>query len=106
METRFKPTIRMAFHSCSLVCSVAALLHFGRPAGYAQTYLYSGARTTITLNPGTYIITAYGAQGGQGYYGGAGGLGAEMSAEFSFSGTRTLTLLVGGGGVAGTGNSG
>ncbi len=30
-------------------------------------YLFSGSKTNITLNPGTYIITAYGAAGGGGY---------------------------------------
>ena len=34
---------------------------------------FSGSETNITLNPGTYIITAYGAPGGDGNYGGAGG---------------------------------
>jgi DNA-binding beta-propeller fold protein YncE len=67
-------------------------------------YLFSGSMTNITLNPGTYIITAYGASGGGGYneysyY--SGGFGAEMSAEFSFSASTTLTLLVGGAGSPG-----
>jgi hypothetical protein len=40
--------------------SMAIVLHFGVLAGSAQTnmYLYSGSETNITLNPGTYIITA------------------------------------------------
>ena len=65
-------------------------------ASSAQTsiYLFSGSKTNITLPPGTYIITAYGAPGGSGY----GGSGAEMSGEFNFSTSTTLTLLVGGGG--------
>jgi hypothetical protein len=70
-------------------------------AGSAQTniYLFSGSKTNITLNPGTYIITAYGAPGGGGMNTGAkGGLGAELSAEFNFSASTNLTLLVGGGG--------
>jgi len=72
-------------------------------------YLFSGSKTNITLNPGTYIITAYGAPGGGvsggDYVGpgfvGPGSYGAEMSAEFDFSTSTTLTLLVGGGGVGG-----
>jgi len=66
-------------------------------------YFYSGSKTNITLPPGTYIITAYGAAGGNAYnpsyYGfAAPGKGAEMSAEFNFSTSITLTLLVGGAG--------
>ncbi len=63
----------------------------------AQTnqYLYTGSETNITLVAGTYIITAYGAQGGCGYDT-PGGLGAEMEGEFTFSGPTALTLLVGG----------
>src|ERR1017187_3408978 len=60
---------------CGLVIAVA--LQLGMLAGSAQTniYLFSGSKTNITLPPGTYIITAYGAPGA-GYYGGS---GAEMS---------------------------
>jgi hypothetical protein len=76
-----------------------------------QTNLFSGAETDITLNPGFYEITAYGAQGaygGSGQYGAisSGGAGAEMSAEFYLSGPTTLTLLVGGGGSSGIGYPG
>jgi hypothetical protein len=84
--------------------AVGVVLHFGVLAGSAQTniYLFSGSETNITLNPGTYIITAYGARGGFVYLGydgeSPGGGGAEMSAEFNFSTSTTLTLLVGGGG--------
>jgi hypothetical protein len=62
-------------------------------------YLFSGSETQITLPPGTYIITGYGAPGG--YPANAfqeSGLGAKMSGEFNFSASTTLTLLVGGGG--------
>jgi DNA-binding beta-propeller fold protein YncE len=65
-----------------------------------QHYFFRGSETNITLSPGTYIITAYGAMGGWAadQSGGAalGGLGAEMSAEFNFSTPTTLILLVGG----------
>jgi DNA-binding beta-propeller fold protein YncE len=64
-----------------------------------QHYFFSGSETNITLPPGTYIITAYGAPGGGiAYDRSYGGRGAEMSAEFNFSTSTTLTLLVGGGG--------
>jgi hypothetical protein len=88
--------------SKNVLCGVAiaVVLHLGVLAGSAQTntYLFTGSETNITLNPGTYIITAYGAPGGSYWEGG--GLGAEMSAEFKFSASKTLTLLVGGGGYA------
>jgi len=70
----------------------------------AQTnqFLFTGSETNITLPPGTYIITTYGAQGGSGAsYGG--GLGAEVEGKFSFSGLTTLTLLVGNAGGGGGG---
>jgi hypothetical protein len=87
--------------------SMAVVLHLGARACSAQTniYLFSGSETNITLSPGTYIITAYGAAGAYpsnffAALGGYGGLGAEMSAEFNFSTSTTLTLLVGGGGFS------
>lgn len=90
-------------HPFSAVCKVAPLLLFGVLASSAQTnrYLVTGSETNITLNPGLYQITAYGAHGGVGGYQGTGygGLGAEMSAVFSFSVLTTLTLLVGGAGA-------
>jgi len=102
MKTKF--TTRSTCHSCAILCAAALVLQFGALAGYAQAgnYLYSGANRTITLDPGLYIITAYGAQGcGSLTGGGVGGLGAQMSAEFYFPGVTTLTLLVGGGGIVG-----
>jgi hypothetical protein len=49
--------------------AMAVVLQLGMLAGSAQTnlYLFSGSETNITLPPGTYIITAYGALGGGGY---------------------------------------
>ena len=41
--------------------------------GPTNRYLFSGSETNITLPPGTYIITAYGAPGGDGYNGCFGG---------------------------------
>ena len=85
-------------HFCALRgLAMAVALQLGMLAGSAQTnlYLFSGSKTNITLPPGTYIITAYGAPGGG--WPGPGG-GAEMSGEFNFSASTTLTFLVGGGG--------
>ena len=102
MKTKFKTTIPTTCHSCGVVCAVAIVLQFGVLAGYAQTgnYLYSGSKTTITLNPGLYAITAYGAQGGTVIGYGSGGLGAEMEGQFNFTASTTLTLLVGGSGIS------
>src|SRR5208283_431618 len=101
MKTKFKSTIRTTCHSIGVVCAVAVVLQFGVLAGSAQTgiYLFSGSETTITLNPGLYDITAYGAQGGYSTANAiAGGLGAEMEGQFDFAGVTTLTILVGGAG--------
>jgi hypothetical protein len=81
--------------------SLAVALQLGVLAGSAQTpiYLFSGSETNITLGPGLYAITAYGAQGGgNGLFGYSGGLGTEMGGEFDFSAPTILTLLVGGSG--------
>jgi hypothetical protein len=96
MKAKFKSFIRAACRSLGMVCAVAVVLHFGMLASSAQTgiYLYTGSMTTITLNPGTYDITAYGASGDIW----SGGLGAEMGAQFTFAAGVNLTILVGGGG--------
>src|SRR5204863_6630185 len=80
---------------------ICSILLFGVLASSAQTntYLFTGSKTNITLNPGHYQITVYGGQGARGGYTAyRGGMGAQMSAEFSFPNPSTLTLLVGGAG--------
>ncbi len=96
---RFKSSVRAACYSFGVVSAAALVLQFGVLASSAQTsiYLFTGSETTITLNPGTYDITAYGAQGGGGS-GDNGGLGAEIAGTFTFLASALLTLLVGGGG--------
>jgi hypothetical protein len=72
-------------------------------------FYYTGTETTITLGPGTYDITAFGAAGGGFQYGYNGGLGAEMKARFNFATAVNLTILVGssgGNGVACGGGGG
>ena len=74
----FRLSIRSMWHSfVGVVFAVALVLLVGALAGSAQTgiYLYTGSESTITLNPGLYDITAYGAQGGGSSYGGSGGGG-------------------------------
>jgi len=68
MNTRNKNT-------CIVALTVAAAMQFGMLTSFAQTdlFLFTGSETTINLNPGTYDITAYGAQGGGGYSGGGAG---------------------------------
>jgi Glycine rich protein/PEP-CTERM motif len=66
----------------------------------AVTFDYTGADVSYTINPGTYRITVYGAQGGSvncaaGCYG---GLGAEASAIYKIG--QTLDLRIGVGGTA------
>jgi len=83
---------------CGLV--MAFVLQLGMLAGSAQTnlYLFSGSKTNITLPPGTYIITAYGAGGGRSFdynEDGHGGLGAEMRAEFNFSDSTNVNSPAG-----------
>jgi hypothetical protein len=81
---------------------IALFLVFLAVRASAQTnvYLYSGAETNITLGPGYYNITAYGAQGGQSTYD-PGSLGAEMEGQFNFATAVNLVLLVGGSGYTG-----
>jgi hypothetical protein len=95
-------------HLFTMVCASAVVLRFGPLPASAQSsqYVYTGSEQTTTLNPGTYDITAYGAQGGLDTYSGPGGLGAEMEAKFIFTNATTLTLLVGGGGGGGTHSGG
>ena len=101
MKAQIKPSLRLACYSFGAVCAVAVILQFGVLASSAQTgiYLFTGSETTITLNPGTYDITAYGAQGGD-------SVGAVIrwrsrgrnGGPSLPSQAATLTLLVGGGG--------
>ena len=112
MKTKFKSSICAACHSFGMVCFVAVTLLLGVLASAVQAsqYLFTGSETIVTLNPGTYDITAYGAQGGGGsapaFGFNNGGLGAEMAGQFSFTATTALTLLVGGSGITQNGNGG
>lgn len=115
MKTRQKHILSSKCRLFSMVCTVAATLlaEVSTSSGQTGDYFYSGTtKQTITLGPGNYDITAYGASGGGasgfsevygGTYSSAGGLGAEMEGEFNFSATVTLTLLVGGQGGYGYG---
>ena len=97
--TTITATVGGIFGSTSLVITSAPAIF-----GQSNQFLFSGIITNITLPPGTYNITAYGAQGGNSYA--AGGFGAEMEASFYFPTSTTLILLVGGAGSAGYGAGG
>jgi hypothetical protein len=63
------------------------------------TFNYTGADVSYTINPGTYRITVYGAQGGSTEpcgIGCVGGLGAEASAVYKVGQTLDLRIGVGG----------
>lgn len=108
MKTKYNFFIHPQSYSLNAACIVAATVLFAAHAGSAQTrqYLFTGSETNITLNPGNYEITAYGAQGGSNGDGDSGGLGAQMEAGFHFTSVTTLTLLVGGAGGSGSGPGG
>lgn len=100
--------LRAQGHSFTMAGAVAVALVLGVRAASAQTgaYEYSGAEQTITLGPGLYDITAYGADGGKVYvisgmlpFEDVGGFGSEMGGEFNFTTSTTLILLAGGAGA-------
>jgi len=83
------------------IITLLVSLLFGVLTGSAQTniYQFTGFEQSITLPPGTYDITAYGARGGYEISQfNRSGRGAEMEALFRFTTNTTLTVLVGGGG--------
>lgn len=108
MKTIYNFFICLKCHLFNAVCMVAAAVLLGTLTGTAQTYEYvfTGVETNITLNPGDYEITAYGAAGGTNGDSDSGGLGAQMEAGFHFTSVTTLTLLVGGAGGSGSGPGG
>jgi hypothetical protein len=66
----------------------------------AVTFNYTGADVSYTINPGTYRITVYGAQGGGNCAGNCfGGYGAEASAIYKIGQTLDLRIGVGGTGA-------
>jgi Glycine rich protein len=105
MKTRDHLFVGFGCIAARIFCVAVFFLRLGVMSVSAQTneYLYSDSVQTITLNPGIYDITAYGAQGGSSADGFYGGLGAEMEGQFEFKTATTLMLMVAG--VGGTGSS-
>jgi hypothetical protein len=71
------------------------------------TYSFTGSIQKVTVGAGgTYDITAYGARGGSGSGGQAGGSGAEYGGNFNLTAGEKLEVVTGGAGAAGTGTDG
>jgi Ca2+-binding RTX toxin-like protein len=77
-------------------------------AAHAATVIdFTGNEVTYDVTQsGVYDITAYGAQGGDGYEGGVGGQGAEIGGDITLTKGETLTILVGGFGGPAPGGGG
>lgn len=77
-------------------------------AGAVTIAAGSGVQDWVVPSTGTYVVTAIGAQGGNGANGGGfvGGLGAEIQGTFTFDAGMTLQLVVGQMGVSSVGNGG
>jgi hypothetical protein len=87
----------------------AALAALAAPAMRADTFAYTGTIVSWTVpTTGTYLITAIGAQGGEGTdcCGFVGGLGAEIEGTFSLTAGTVLEIAVGGEGQSSDGNGG
>jgi hypothetical protein len=78
----------------ALICA-GTIAWTGAARAAAVTFNYTGADVSYTINPGTYRITVYGAQGG-GTLGSSGGVGAEASAIYKIGQTLNLRIGVGG----------
>lgn len=69
-----------------------------------KTFGYTGGQQQITLNPGTYTITANGAQGGND--GETGGNGGQATGSIKISKKTTLYIAVGGAGASSASGTG
>lgn len=62
--------------------------------GQSKDFNYTGGVQSITLDPGTYKLETWGAQGGSGS--GTGGLGGYSTGQITLTSTTTLYVAVGG----------
>ncbi len=73
-------------------------------SGTSTTFTSESVIQTYTVSStGTYDITAFGAEGGGGLSGGAGGDGAEIGGDFNLTAGEVLEIVVGGAGANGSG---
>jgi hypothetical protein len=77
--------------------AAAAFAIAGAAHGATTVYAYSGSTITVTLDPGEYLLHAYGAEGGADIFSSTrGGAGAQVGGRIQLASATTLTLLVGG----------
>jgi hypothetical protein len=98
LRRRFHPAWTRFVASAALAWMGSVALASASQAA-AVTFNYTGADVSYTIDPGTYRITVYGAQGGstEPCDGGCvGGLGAEASAIYKIGQTLVLRIGVGG----------
>jgi hypothetical protein len=99
LRRRFQPTIMSVVASTALAC-LGSIAFVSASRAATMTFNYTGADVSYTINPGTYKITVYGAQGGDatGCSPGVcdGGRGAEASAIYRIGQTLNLQISVGG----------
>jgi Glycine rich protein/PEP-CTERM motif len=94
------PALTHRFASVFLACLGTVALVSATPAA-ATTFNFTGSYTSFTIEPGTYRITVYGAQGGDAggsASGEIGGFGAEASAIYQIN--QPLDVRIGVGGAA------
>jgi hypothetical protein len=98
VRRRFRPALTRFVASAALAAmGSAALVSASRAA--VVTFSYTGADVSYTINPGTYRISVFGAQGGTAdgtTSNSAGGRGAEASAIYKIGQTLNLRIGVGG----------
>ena len=88
-----------------LAAGAAAILGLAAPSAQARVFAFTGTIVNWSApSAGLYEITAWGAQGGAGPSGAAGGLGAEVGGQVTLTLGETLSILVGGAGDAGVGD--
>lgn len=77
-----------SIRTTSTVTSTTQTLY---PAGKTWSYSYTGGMQSVSLQPGTYKLEAYGAQGG-----GSGGYGGYSTGTITLTSATTLYIGVGG----------
>lgn len=94
-NTAMNTSLKMALAGAALSVAPAAL---AAPITYGYT---GGFQSFTATDAGNYVITAFGAQGGNARIGPQGGLGAEIGGTFVLSAGDVLQIAVGSAGVSG-----